>query len=128
MPRTYPNGHVLIRKSAGIPVSNSLSRCRFGANFFEKDGTNVSILSWIIVGLIAGALAKMVVPGEGPGGIIGDMIVGIVGAFLGGWIFNFFGHSGLEGLSLWSIIVAFVGAVVLLFILRALTGGRRRVV
>jgi uncharacterized membrane protein YeaQ/YmgE (transglycosylase-associated protein family) len=75
----------------------------------------MSILSWIIVGLVAGALAKMIVPGEGPGGIIGDMIVGIVGAFLGGWIFNFFGHTGL-------------GSVVLLFILRALTGGRRTVV
>jgi uncharacterized membrane protein YeaQ/YmgE (transglycosylase-associated protein family) len=70
----------------------------------------------------------MTVPGEGPGGIIGDMIVGIVGAFLGGWIFNFFGHTGLDGLSLWSIVVAFVGSVVLLFILRALTGGRRTVV
>jgi uncharacterized membrane protein YeaQ/YmgE (transglycosylase-associated protein family) len=88
----------------------------------------MSILSWIIVGLVAGALAKMVVPGEGPGGIIGDMIVGIVGAFIGGWVFNYFGHTGLDGLSIWSIVVAFVGAVILLFILRALTGGRRSVV
>ena len=45
----------------------------------------MGILGWIIVGLIAGALAKMVVPGEGPGGIIGDLIVGIVGALLTGW-------------------------------------------
>jgi uncharacterized membrane protein YeaQ/YmgE (transglycosylase-associated protein family) len=88
----------------------------------------MGILSWIIVGLVAGVLAKMVVPGEGPGGIIGDMIVGIVGAFIGGWIFNFFGHTGLDGFTLWSVIVAFVGSVVLLFILRALTGGRRTVV
>jgi uncharacterized membrane protein YeaQ/YmgE (transglycosylase-associated protein family) len=60
--------------------------------------------------------------------LIGDLIVGVVGAFIGGWIFNFFGHAGLEGLSLWSIVVAFVGAVVLLIVLRALTGGRRTVV
>jgi uncharacterized membrane protein YeaQ/YmgE (transglycosylase-associated protein family) len=70
----------------------------------------------------------MVVPGEGPGGIIGDMIVGIVGAFIGAWVFTFFGHTGLDGLSIWSIVVAFVGSVILLFILRALTGGRRSVV
>ena len=88
----------------------------------------MGILSWIIVGIVAGALAKMVVPGEGPGGLIGDLIVGVVGAFIGGWIFNFFGHAGFEGLSLWSIVVAFVGAVVLLIVLRALTGGRRTVV
>lgn len=87
----------------------------------------MSILAWIIVGLIAGALAKMVVPGEGPGGIIGDIIVGIVGAFLGGWIFNLIGHSSVSGLNLYSILVAFIGAVVLLFVLRALTGRRSAV-
>ena len=87
----------------------------------------MSILAWIIVGLIAGALAKMVVPGEGPGGIIGDIIVGIVGAFLGGWIFNLLGHSSTTGINIYSILVAFVGAVVLLFILRALSGRRSTV-
>jgi uncharacterized membrane protein YeaQ/YmgE (transglycosylase-associated protein family) len=84
----------------------------------------VGILSWILVGLIAGFLAKYVVPGEGPGGIIGDLVIGIVGAFIGGFIFNAFGHMGVNGLDLYSILVAFVGAVVLLFILRALTGRR----
>jgi uncharacterized membrane protein YeaQ/YmgE (transglycosylase-associated protein family) len=52
------------------------------------------------------------------------LIVGVVGAMLGGWIFRFFGHSGAYGINLYSIIVAFVGAVVLLFILRALNRGR----
>jgi len=84
----------------------------------------MSILTWIIVGLIAGALAKMVVPGEGPGGFIGDIIVGIVGAFIGGWIFNSFGHTAVTGFNLWSILVAFVGAVVLLFVLRLISGRR----
>ncbi|GAC1491325.1 MAG: GlsB/YeaQ/YmgE family stress response membrane protein [Vulcanimicrobiaceae bacterium] len=87
----------------------------------------MTILGWIIVGLIAGALAKMVVPGEGPGGVVGDIIVGIVGAFLGGWIFNLFGHTGFNGFNIYSIIVAFIGAVVLLFIIRALTGRRSAV-
>jgi len=66
----------------------------------------------------------MVVPGEGPGGIFGDIVVGIVGALLGGWIFNFFGHTGLAGFSIYSIFVAFIGAVVLLFILRLIAGRR----
>ncbi len=78
----------------------------------------MSIIGWIVLGLIAGVLAKTVVPGEGPGGIIGDIVVGIVGALLGGWLFNMFGHTGLDGFSLYSMLVAFVGAVVLLFVLR----------
>ncbi|MEA2688398.1 MAG: hypothetical protein QOD51_1005 [Candidatus Eremiobacteraeota bacterium] len=83
-----------------------------------------TILAWLVMGLIAGFLAKYVVPGEGPGGILGDIIIGIIGAFIGGWVFNAFGHGGATGLNLWSILVAFVGAVILLFILRALTGRR----
>ncbi|HMD01789.1 MAG TPA: GlsB/YeaQ/YmgE family stress response membrane protein [Candidatus Baltobacteraceae bacterium] len=79
----------------------------------------MSILAWLVVGLIAGFLAKYVVPGEGPGGVVGDLIVGVVGAILGGWLFNMFGHIGATGINLYSILVAFVGAVVLLFIMRA---------
>jgi len=77
------------------------------------------LLFWIIVGIIAGALAKAVVPGEGPIGIIGDLIVGIVGAFIGGWLFVELAgkvYTGWVG----STIVAFVGAVVLLLLIRAL--------
>ncbi len=84
----------------------------------------MSILAWIIVGLVAGAIAKALVPGEGPGGIIGDMVVGIVGAIIGGWLFNAFGHYGATGINLYSILVSVVGAVVLLFIVRAFTGRR----
>jgi uncharacterized membrane protein YeaQ/YmgE (transglycosylase-associated protein family) len=81
------------------------------------------LIFWIIVGIVAGFLAKIVVPGEGPGGIVGDLIVGVVGAFAGGWLFNtFLGHSysGWVG----STLVAFIGAVVLLLVLRAVTGKR----
>ena len=77
------------------------------------------LLFWIIVGIIAGALAKSAVPGEGPGGILGDLVTGIVGAILGGWIFQaLMGHSYAGWIG--STIVAFVGAVVLLLILRAI--------
>jgi len=84
----------------------------------------MSILAWIIVGIIAGWLAKVVVPGEGPGGLIGDLVVGIVGALIGGWLFQSLGHTGVTGLNVPSIIVAFIGGVILLLILR-LVGARR---
>ena len=81
----------------------------------------MSWLAWIIVGLIAGVLAKWAVPGEGPGGVIGDIVVGIVGAIVGGWLFGLLGFSGPTGINLWSILVAFVGGVILLMIVRAFT-------
>lgn len=85
----------------------------------------MGILSWIIVGLIAGWLAGMVMKGGGFG-LIGDIIVGVVGGLLGGWIATSLLHlgAGVNGINLESILVAFVGAVVLLLLLR-LVGGRR---
>lgn len=96
---------------------------RFVKSPFGYDA-NMSILTWLVVGLIAGLLAKYVVPGEGPGGILGDIIVGIIGAFIGGWVFNAFGRGGVTGFNLWSILVAFVGSVILLFIIRTVSGRR----
>ena len=84
----------------------------------------MNFLAWIVVGIIAGWLAKMVVPGEGPGGIVGDLVVGVVGAIIGGWLFHSFGHAGVTGLNIGSILVAFIGGVVLLWILRLVTGRR----
>ena len=81
---------------------------------------------WVIVGIIAGYLAKSVMR-EGPQGIVGDLVVGVIGAFVGGWIFNYFGHSGVTGLNLGSLVVAFVGAVVFLWGLRQLSRGGTRV-
>jgi uncharacterized membrane protein YeaQ/YmgE (transglycosylase-associated protein family) len=84
----------------------------------------MSILAWIVVGIIAGWLAKMVIPGEAPAGLIGDLVVGVVGAIIGGWVFNYFGHPGVTGLNLGSIVVAFIGGVILLWLLRLVTGRR----
>ena len=85
----------------------------------------MSILSWIVVGLIAGWLAGMVMKGGGYG-LIGDIIVGVIGALLGGWIANNILHigAGVSGINLESILVAFGGAVVLLLVLRLLAGRR----
>ncbi len=84
----------------------------------------MSILALIIVGIIAGWLARMVIPGEGPGGLLGDLVIGVVGAVVGGWIFNALGHHGATGLNIGSIIVAFVGALVVLWLARLFTGRR----
>ena len=85
----------------------------------------MDLLTWIIVGLVAGVLASLVMGGTGYG-LIGDIIIGIVGAFIGGWIFRSLGvtspFGGLAGV----IFVAFIGAVVLLFILRLINRGRAR--
>jgi uncharacterized membrane protein YeaQ/YmgE (transglycosylase-associated protein family) len=85
----------------------------------------MSIISWIIVGLIAGWLAGLVVKGGGFG-LFGNIIVGIIGGVLGGWIgsslFNM--GAGVDGFNLGSILVAFVGAVILLLIVRMFTGNR----
>jgi uncharacterized membrane protein YeaQ/YmgE (transglycosylase-associated protein family) len=84
----------------------------------------MSWISWIVVGIIGGFLGRLVVKGEGPGGLFGDMIIGILGAIIGGWIYNLFGHVGATGINIPSIICAFIGSVVLLWILRALSGRR----
>jgi uncharacterized membrane protein YeaQ/YmgE (transglycosylase-associated protein family) len=85
----------------------------------------MSILSWIIFGFIVGAVAKWIVPGEAPAGILGDIIVGVLGAIVGGWLFHFFGHVGLMGFWNWhSWLTAMIGAVVLLWAARVISGRR----
>lgn len=86
----------------------------------------MGILSWIVVGLIAGWLAGIVMKG-GSFGLLGNIIVGIVGGLLGGWIATSLLNigAGVSGINLESILVAFAGAVVLLLGLRLLSGGRR---
>ncbi|MDO8972191.1 MAG: GlsB/YeaQ/YmgE family stress response membrane protein [Saprospiraceae bacterium] len=85
----------------------------------------MSILSWIVVGLIAGWLAGRVMRSGGYG-LVGDIIVGVVGGLLGGWIASSLLHIGAEvnGINLESVLVAFLGAVVLLAVLRVIGGGR----
>jgi uncharacterized membrane protein YeaQ/YmgE (transglycosylase-associated protein family) len=79
-----------------------------------------ALLFWIIVGLIAGALAKFVLPGDDPGGIIVTIIIGVVGAVLGGWLLSLLGIGGGAGSGGWifSIIAGVIGAVILLGIYR----------
>lgn len=81
----------------------------------------MSIIAWIVVGLIAGFLAKVIMPGVSsePGGFIGTMLLGIVGAVLGGWVWNaFFARAGATGIDLGSILVATVGACIAIGLMR----------
>jgi uncharacterized membrane protein YeaQ/YmgE (transglycosylase-associated protein family) len=80
----------------------------------------MSILAWIVLGLIAGALAKAIYPGRQGGGILGTMLLGIIGALVGGSLYNLLTTGTLAltsaGLSLGGIVVAVLGAIVALFI------------
>ncbi len=84
----------------------------------------MSILSWIVVGLIAGWLAGKVMRGAGYG-LFGDIIIGVIGGLIGGWLATSVLHIGADvnGINIESIIVAFAGSVILIFILRLLRGG-----
>jgi uncharacterized membrane protein YeaQ/YmgE (transglycosylase-associated protein family) len=85
----------------------------------------MDLLTWCIVGLVAGVLASFVMGGTGFG-IIGDIVIGIVGAFVGGWIFRSLGVTSPMGGLAGVIFVAFIGAMVLIFLLRLIRGGRSR--
>ena len=79
----------------------------------------MTLLVWILLGLVAGFIASHIVNHHGEG-IVWDVMLGIVGAFVGGWLFRTFGHTGVTGLNLHSILVAALGAVILLFIYHAI--------
>ena len=87
----------------------------------------MGILSWIVVGLIAGLLAKLILPGDNPGGLSVTTVIGMVGAVVGGIVIGILGGAGATGFNVWSILVATLGAVILLFVYRLFTGGRRHV-
>jgi uncharacterized membrane protein YeaQ/YmgE (transglycosylase-associated protein family) len=84
----------------------------------------MSILGWLVLGLISGFIASKLVNKSGEG-ILLDIVLGIVGALVGGWLFNAVGHTGVTGFNIYSMFVAVVGAVIVLVVYHALF--RRRV-
>ena len=80
----------------------------------------MGILSWIIMGLIVGVLAKWIMPGKDPGGIIVTICIGIAGAFLGGFIGSLLGIGDVSGFNLMSFILAIGGAILLLILYRVI--------
>ena len=80
----------------------------------------MGIFSWIFLGLIAGAIAKFILPGKDPGGIIVTILIGIAGAMVGGFLGSFVGLGKVESFDLGGIFIATVGAIILLIIYRLL--------
>ena len=84
----------------------------------------MSILAWIILGLISGFIASKIINKTGEGVLL-DIVLGIVGAVLGGWLFSTFGMTGVTGLNLYSLLVAVVGAAVILVVYHVVIRGSR---
>ena len=83
-------------------------------------GGAMGILSWIILGAIVGVIAKLVMPGKDPGGMIVTILLGIAGAFVGGYISSILGFGSVTGINLVSLIIAVGGALILLTIYRVI--------
>jgi uncharacterized membrane protein YeaQ/YmgE (transglycosylase-associated protein family) len=88
-----------------------------------KEEVGMSILAWIVLGLIAGAIAKFLMPGRDPGGIFVTIIIGIVGAVIGGLIATSLGYGDVSGINLPSIVIAVLGSIVLLIVYRMVRRG-----
>jgi uncharacterized membrane protein YeaQ/YmgE (transglycosylase-associated protein family) len=85
----------------------------------------MGIIAWIFLGLVAGVIAKALMPGPDAGGLIMTVLIGIVGAFLGGFLGAMVTGRGLDGFTLWSLLLAILGSVVLLGIQRTVMRPRR---
>lgn len=84
----------------------------------------MGLLSWIVFGLIAGALAKLLMPGKDPSGLIVTMLIGIAGALVGGYLGALMGLGGIEGFTFGSLVTAILGTLLLLGIYRYFKGPR----
>jgi uncharacterized membrane protein YeaQ/YmgE (transglycosylase-associated protein family) len=83
----------------------------------------MSILGWILLGLIAGFVASKIVNSGGQGLLL-DIVLGIAGAIVGGFLFSLFGATGITGFNIYSLMVAVLGSVVVLWVYHAFTGRR----
>lgn len=80
----------------------------------------MSVIAWIVLGLIAGFIASKIVNKSGEGVVL-DIVLGVVGAVVGGWLFSAFGMAGVSGVNIYSLLVAVIGAIVVLFAYHAIT-------
>ena len=84
----------------------------------------MGIISWIVFGLLAGWVAKLLMPGKDPGGCILTMVIGVIGAALGGYIGTLLGFGSIEGFDLKSFLLAVGGSILLLLLYRLIAGRR----
>jgi uncharacterized membrane protein YeaQ/YmgE (transglycosylase-associated protein family) len=85
----------------------------------------VGILAWVVLGLVVGVLARWLMPGDDPAGLVMTVLLGVAGAFVGGAISSALGFGSVDGLNLGSVLIATAGAVLLLLAYRGLRGRRR---
>lgn len=85
----------------------------------------MGILAWILFGLVAGVVAKLIMPGDDPGGFIITILLGVAGALLGGFIASAAGLGDVSGFNLSSFVIAVLGAILLLVVYRMMRGRRR---
>ena len=78
----------------------------------------MGILTWIILGGVVGAIAKLIMPGKDPGGIIVTILLGIAGAFVGGYISTLLGFGSVTGFNIVSLVIAVIGSLILLLLYR----------
>jgi uncharacterized membrane protein YeaQ/YmgE (transglycosylase-associated protein family) len=83
----------------------------------------MSVLSWILLGLVAGFLASKIVNSSGQGLLL-DIVLGIIGAIVGGFLFSLFGVGGVTGFNIYSLLVAIAGSIVVLWLYHTMTGRR----
>lgn len=83
----------------------------------------MGLISWIVMGLLAGGIAKLLLPGKDPGGCVITVLIGIVGAVIGGFLATYLGFGGISGFDLRSLVIATLGAILFLLVLRLLKRG-----
>lgn len=81
----------------------------------------LGIIGWLVLGGLAGWVASMIAGTNAKQGLLGNIVAGILGGLVGGFVFSLFGSAGVTGFNIWSFVVALVGAVIVLFIWRAIT-------
>jgi len=107
-----------------LRFDKSLTTFRSEPERFRAGGVGekrMSVIAWIILGLIAGFIGSKIVNKSGQGFLL-DVALGVIGAVVGGFIFNFFGAAGVTGLNIYSLIVSVVGAVVVLWVYHQVAG------
>jgi len=82
----------------------------------------MGLIGWIILGGLAGWVASMIMGNDKQQGLLGNIIVGIIGAGIGGFVVGFIGGEGITGFNIWSFVVALLGAIILIWLWRLVTG------
>lgn len=85
----------------------------------------MGLIGWIILGGLAGWVASMIMGNDKQQGVFGNIIVGIIGAGIGGFVVSMIGGEGVTGFNIWSFVVALLGAIILLWLWRLITGGKK---